>query len=108
MTMLRYTNKAITTAEMISRLIDLANSMREAERHGEELARTEEEAAFYDALAENESDKNAMQRHSSPDGPRADGDDSTHAQARLDVTGIRPRNATPQCAPVAGQVRVPA
>jgi type I restriction enzyme R subunit len=59
--MLRYTNKAITTAEMIARLIDLAKSMREAERHGEELGLSEEEAAFYDALAENESAREAMQ-----------------------------------------------
>lgn len=60
--MLRYTNKAITTAEMISRLIDLAKSMREAERHGEELGLSKEEAAFYDALAESESAREAMQR----------------------------------------------
>lgn len=59
--MLRYRNKAITTAEMISRLIDLAKSLREAERHGEELGLSKEEAAFYDALAENESAKEAMQ-----------------------------------------------
>ena len=59
--MLRYTNKAITTAEMIARLIDLAKSMREAKRHGEELGLTEEEAAFYDALAQNESATEAMQ-----------------------------------------------
>jgi type I restriction enzyme, R subunit len=58
--MLRYTNKAVTTAEMIARLIDLAKSMREAERHGEELGLSEEEVAFYDALAENESAKEAM------------------------------------------------
>jgi type I restriction enzyme R subunit len=31
---LRYTNKAIFTAEMITRLIDLAKSLREAQRHG--------------------------------------------------------------------------
>ena len=35
--MLRYTNRAITTAEMISRLIDLAKSLRDAQRHGDEL-----------------------------------------------------------------------
>lgn len=51
--MLRYTNKAITTAEMISRLIDLARHLRDARRHGEELGLSVEEAAFYDALAEN-------------------------------------------------------
>lgn len=59
--LLRYTNKAITTAEMIAKLIDLAKSMREAERHGAELGLTEEEAAFYDALAENESATEAME-----------------------------------------------
>ncbi|WP_024906123.1 type I restriction endonuclease subunit R [Robbsia andropogonis] len=58
--MLRYTNKAITTAEMISRLLDLAKFMREAQLHGEELGMTAEEAAFYDALAENGSAKEIM------------------------------------------------
>ena len=50
-----YTNKAITTAEMISRLIDLAKHLRDAQRHGEELGLSPEETAFYDALADNES-----------------------------------------------------
>ena len=59
--MLRYTNKAITTAEMISQLIDLAKSLRDAQRHGEELGLSGEEAAFYDALAENGSAREAMQ-----------------------------------------------
>ena len=59
--MLRYTNKAITTAEMISRLIDLARSLRDAQRHGEELGLSGEETAFYDALAENRSAREAMQ-----------------------------------------------
>ncbi|MXW76998.1 MAG: type I restriction endonuclease subunit R [Acidimicrobiaceae bacterium] len=53
--MLLYTNKAITTAEMISRLIDLAKHLRDAQKHGEELGLSPEEAAFYDALADNES-----------------------------------------------------
>ena len=51
--MLLYTNKAITTAEMISRLIDLAKFLREALQHGEELGLSPEETAFYDALADN-------------------------------------------------------
>ena len=58
---LRYTNKAITTAEMIARLIDLAKSLREAQRHGEELGLSTEETAFYDALAENGSARDVMQ-----------------------------------------------
>ena len=58
--MLRYTNRAITTAEMISRLIDLAKSLRDAQRHGDELGLSIEETAFYDALAENRSAREAM------------------------------------------------
>ena len=59
--MLSYTNKAITTAEMITRLIDLAKELRDAQRHGEKLGLSSAETAFYDALAENGSAKEAMQ-----------------------------------------------
>jgi type I restriction enzyme R subunit len=59
--MLRYTNRAISTAEMIARLIDLAKHLRDAQKHGEELGLSSEETAFYDALAENESALEAMQ-----------------------------------------------
>ena len=59
--MLSYTNKAITTAEMITRLIDLARELRDAQRHGEELGLSSEETAFYDALAENGSAREVMQ-----------------------------------------------
>jgi type I restriction enzyme, R subunit len=58
--LLRYTNKAITTAEMISRLLDLAKHLREAQQHGEQLGLSTEETAFYDALAENGSAKEIM------------------------------------------------
>jgi len=58
--MARYTNKAISTAEMIARLIDLAKSLRDARVHGEALGLSGEETAFYDALAENGSAKEAM------------------------------------------------
>lgn len=58
---LRYTNKAISTAEMITRLIDLAKHLRDAQQHGEQLGLSNEETAFYDALAENESAREAMQ-----------------------------------------------
>jgi type I restriction enzyme R subunit len=58
--MLRYTNKAITTAEMIARLIDLAKHLRDAQKHGEELGLSSEETAFYDALVENGSAREVM------------------------------------------------
>ena len=57
----RYTNKAITTAEMITHLIDLAKHLRDVQRHGEKLGLSSEETAFYDALAENESAREVMQ-----------------------------------------------
>ena len=58
--MLGYTNKRITTAEMISRLLELAKWVREAKRHGQDLGLNTEEVAFYDALAENGSAKEVM------------------------------------------------
>ena len=58
--MLRYTNKAISTAEMISRLIDLAKHLRDAQQHGQGLGLSTEETAFYDALAENGSAREVM------------------------------------------------
>ncbi|MEX0614141.1 MAG: type I restriction endonuclease subunit R [Pirellulales bacterium] len=58
--MLRYTNKAITTAEMINRLLDLAHFVQEVRRRGEDLNMSTEEVAFYDALAENGSAKEIM------------------------------------------------
>jgi type I restriction enzyme R subunit len=58
--MARYTNKAISTAEMIARLIDLAKHLRDAQKHGEALGLSSEETAFYDALAENGSAREVM------------------------------------------------
>jgi type I restriction enzyme R subunit len=58
--MLRYTNKQITTAEMIAQLLELAKWVREAQKHGQELGLNDEETAFYDALAENGSAKKVM------------------------------------------------
>ena len=58
--MIRYTNKQLTTAEMITKLLDLARWVRDAQRHGQDLGLTDEETAFYDALAENGSAKQVM------------------------------------------------
>ncbi|CAM3367966.1 type I restriction endonuclease subunit R [Rhodothermus bifroesti] len=51
----RYQNRAIEAAQVIEELIQLAKQMREADRRGEGLGLTEEELAFYDALATNDS-----------------------------------------------------
>ena len=58
--MLGYTNKQINTAQMIAQLLELARWVRKAKQHGEELGLSDEEASFYDALAENGSAKAAI------------------------------------------------
>ena len=51
----RYHANAITTAEVLQELIQLAKDIRAARQRGEESGLSEEEVAFYDALAENDS-----------------------------------------------------
>lgn len=51
----RYHANAITTAEVIQELINLAKDIRAAHQRGEEEGLSQEEISFYDALAENES-----------------------------------------------------
>lgn len=60
-TLTRYTNRAITTAQVIEELIGLAKSIREEVEKGQKSGLTEDEVAFYDALADNASAKNVMQ-----------------------------------------------
>lgn len=50
----RYHANAITTAEVLQELIQLAKDIRTARQRGEETGLSDEEIAFYDALAENE------------------------------------------------------
>lgn len=59
--MLKYTNKAITTAEMIARLLDMAHAIRELTERDRQQNYSDEEIAFYDALAENGSAKEVME-----------------------------------------------
>jgi type I restriction enzyme R subunit len=56
----KYQNRAIEAAAVIEELIKIAKDMREADKRGEESGLTDEERAFYDALAENESARQAM------------------------------------------------
>ena len=49
------TNKSIETAQVIQELIDIAKKMREDQDRGKKLALSDDEVAFYDALADNES-----------------------------------------------------
>ncbi|MHB1581916.1 MAG: type I restriction endonuclease subunit R [Acidithiobacillus sp.] len=55
-----YHNRAIATQEVIEELIALAKQMSEATRRGQDMGLNEDEIAFYDALAANESAVQAM------------------------------------------------
>ncbi|HEX2944098.1 MAG TPA: DUF3387 domain-containing protein, partial [Rhodopila sp.] len=51
----RYHSNAITTAQVLQELIAIAKDIRAARARGEETGLSDEEIAFYDALADNES-----------------------------------------------------
>ena len=51
----RYHTNAISTVEVLQELIDLAKEVRAARRRGEDEGLSQDEVAFYDALAESES-----------------------------------------------------
>jgi type I restriction enzyme R subunit len=56
----RYHANAITTAEVLQELIQIARDIRAARQRGEEQGLSQEEIAFYDALAENHSAREVM------------------------------------------------
>jgi type I restriction enzyme R subunit len=56
----RYHANAITTVQVLEELIQLAKDIRAAHERGEEAGLSDEEIAFYDALAENESAREVM------------------------------------------------
>lgn len=74
----RYHNRAIDSVQVIQELIDLAKEMRASVRRGEELGLTDDEVAFYDALAENKSAIDVL------------GSDSLRVLAQEIVRRIRP------------------
>jgi type I restriction enzyme R subunit len=59
-TLKAYHNRAIATQEVIEELIKLAKEMNAANQRGEDLGLNDDEVAFYDALAANESAVQAM------------------------------------------------
>jgi type I restriction enzyme R subunit len=72
-----YTNRSIEAAEIIQQLIDLAKKMRDEQQRGIKLNLIEEEIAFYDALADNESAKQVLS------------DETLHKMARELVETVR-------------------
>ncbi len=55
-----YTNRSVEAAEIVQQLIELAKKMREEKQRGTQLNLSEEEVAFYDALADNKSAKEVL------------------------------------------------
>jgi type I restriction enzyme R subunit len=53
--LLRYQNRTIEAAQVINELIQIAMDLRAGDVHAKELRLTDDEVAFYDALAANES-----------------------------------------------------
>jgi type I restriction enzyme R subunit len=51
----RYTNRALTTAEVIAELVKLAKQLRDEHARGNLLGLSDDEVAFYDAVAQNNS-----------------------------------------------------
>jgi type I restriction enzyme R subunit len=59
-TLRRYRARSIEAAQVIEELIQIAKEIKEAQERGDELGLNEEEVAFYDALAQNESARDVM------------------------------------------------
>ncbi len=56
----RYRNRTIEAAQVIEELIEIAREVREAAGRGEKMGLSDDELAFYDALADNESAVDVM------------------------------------------------
>ncbi len=59
-TLIKYQNRAIETTIVIQELIALAKQISEAQHRGQTIGLSEDELAFYDALADNESAREVM------------------------------------------------
>jgi len=77
----RYQSKVITAAEVIQELIELAKEMQKGDGRCAELGLTDDECAFYDAVANNKSARDLMQ------------DDQLRELARVLVDRVK-KNAT--------------
>jgi len=73
----KYQNRAIEAAEIIQELIEIARELRRSEQRGQTLGLTEDEIAFYDALADNGSAKEII------------GDDKLRTIAQLLVDRVK-------------------
>jgi type I site-specific restriction-modification system R (restriction) subunit len=56
----RYQNRSLEAAQVVQQLVDLAKDIRAANQRGEQLGLSDDELAFYDALATNDSAVQAL------------------------------------------------
>jgi type I restriction enzyme R subunit len=77
----KYQNNLLTAAQVIDELIKIAKDIKESDKREEDLGLTNDEIAFYDALAQNESAEKVL------------GDDKLKELARILVGRVR-ENAT--------------
>lgn len=56
----KYQNKLLTAAQVIEELIKIAKDIKQADNRGQDLGLSEDEVAFYDALANNESARDVL------------------------------------------------
>ena len=56
----KYQNNLLTAAQIIEELVNLAKSLRESGKRGKALKLNQDELAFYDALADNDSAKDVL------------------------------------------------
>jgi type I restriction enzyme R subunit len=56
----RYHTNALTTVQVLEELLQLAKDIKEARQRGDETGLSDEEIAFYDALADNQSARELM------------------------------------------------
>jgi tetratricopeptide (TPR) repeat protein len=86
-----YHNRAISTMQVIEELIKLAKDLDAATKRGEDLGLTDDEIAFYDALAANDSAVQAMgDDKAQGDRRRADHPGEEERDHRLDPPRKRP------------------
>jgi type I restriction enzyme R subunit len=73
----KYQNNLLTTAQVIEELIRLAKDIRDSDKRGEQFKLSDEELAFYDALANNKSARDVL------------GDDKLRDLARVLVQRVK-------------------
>ena len=87
----RYTNRSLTTAEIIAELVKLAKEMRDQAHRHEELGLREAEAAFYDAIVRTRPPSSSWATTCSRRSPSTWSGGPRVRHDRLEPQGVRPR-----------------